>query len=451
MGDNTVINRGEGGDIIATDDVGGAKFQRVKMSLGVDGVFDGDVSVSNPLPTRMGDSPSIDAFGRGRVSAPVYVYESNFVYTLNTLTQEAITAESGATVTHDATNSCALMTFSSTPTGGKAYLQTFEQFRYQSGRSHLIYMTFNFIETKANTLKFVGYGDRYDGIFLEQSGSTVQMKIYSTTANATETVAQSAWNLDELDGTGSSGLTLDLTKAQIFVMDLQWLGVGRVRVGFNINGLFVYVHQFIHANSTTVPYMKSGSLPVSAGMTCTGTVSTTMRFICSSVTSEGGEADVGSINLSQSTASLTAGSGVRTHAISIRPKTTFNGVANRINIVPTGLAILVTGNYPIKWELVIGDVVTGTTTFADVNAIHSGVEYNTAGTTSGSPSLVIDSGYVSASATNKGATETGVFSRIPITLNAAGAVRANGTLTLLVMGIGSTSACQAEVSWKEVR
>jgi hypothetical protein len=303
----------------------------------------------------------------------------------------------------------------------------------------------------ANTLKFVGYGDRSNGIFLEQDGSTVQVKIYSDTSNGNQTVAKSSWNLDKMDGTGPSGLTLNLTKAQLFVIDFQWLSVGRVRTGFSIGGNIYYVHEFTHANSTTVPYMKSGSLPISCGMTCTGTVSTTMRFICSSVVSEGGEAEVGAINLSHSTASLTASSGARTHAISIRPKTTFNSITNRITIVPTHIEVLVTGNYPIKYELCLGDVITGTTTYTDTNATYSAIEHNTAGTTSGSPALVIETGYVNATNQAKGDDAHDTYAKFPLTLNAAGAVRANGTLTVLVTGIGGASNCQVEISWKEIR
>lgn len=50
MSDNTTLNPGTGGDIIATDDVGGVKFQRMKLALGADGAHDGDVSAANPLP-----------------------------------------------------------------------------------------------------------------------------------------------------------------------------------------------------------------------------------------------------------------------------------------------------------------------------------------------------------------------------------------------------------------
>ena len=50
MADNTTLNTGTGGDVIATDDISGVKYQRVKLTLGADGVTNGDVSSSNPLP-----------------------------------------------------------------------------------------------------------------------------------------------------------------------------------------------------------------------------------------------------------------------------------------------------------------------------------------------------------------------------------------------------------------
>ena len=212
------------------------------------------------------------------------------------------------------------------------------------------------------------------------------------------------------------------------------------------------MHEFNHANLSTVPYMKTATLPVSAGMTCTGTVSTTMTFICTSVSSEGGEApeDIDSVGFSQST-SLTAGSGARTHAMSLRPKTTFNSIANRTTILFDGIDVLVTGNYPVKVELCISDVITGTTTFSDVNATYSSMAYNTAGTTSGTPAIVLDTFFVSASAQNSGARGKDVIAKFPITLNAAGAVRSLGTVTVLVSGIGAASACQVSTRWREVR
>jgi len=55
MADDTELNPGTGGDIVATDDILGVKFQRVKMTLGADGVTDGDVSQTNPMPTDLAE------------------------------------------------------------------------------------------------------------------------------------------------------------------------------------------------------------------------------------------------------------------------------------------------------------------------------------------------------------------------------------------------------------
>jgi hypothetical protein len=53
MADNTPTNAGSGGDTIASDDIGGIKFQRTKLIHGNDGVNDGDVSHDNPFPVAL--------------------------------------------------------------------------------------------------------------------------------------------------------------------------------------------------------------------------------------------------------------------------------------------------------------------------------------------------------------------------------------------------------------
>ncbi len=53
MADDTILNPGAGGDTIATDDISGIKFQRVKVNYGADGVAS-DVSPVNPLPVISG-------------------------------------------------------------------------------------------------------------------------------------------------------------------------------------------------------------------------------------------------------------------------------------------------------------------------------------------------------------------------------------------------------------
>jgi hypothetical protein len=47
MGDNTKQSADE---TIATDEIDGVKYQRMKMTLGADGTNDGDVAADNPIP-----------------------------------------------------------------------------------------------------------------------------------------------------------------------------------------------------------------------------------------------------------------------------------------------------------------------------------------------------------------------------------------------------------------
>ena len=395
------------------------------------------------------DNATGDAFSRLRVSSPEYVFDASFEYDLQPLLFEAVTNGSGAAVAHEATERSALMTFASTPTGGKAYMQSFEHFRYQPGRSHLVLVTFNLLGGVANVLKFAGYSNGANGIELQLNGTTPRLALLSDTSKGDEFVDQADWSLDTLDGNGASSYDLDFAKTQILVIDFQWLGVGRIRVGFDLDGVIVWAHEFTHANIQTVAYMQTANLPVRAGMTCTGTVSTTMRFICSSVISEGGQSDPVGYAVAHAV-SGTAGNSVRAHIVSIRPKTTFNSITNRSRFALEAVDVLVTGNNPVLWELVIGQAITSPS-YADVNATYSAVEASTAGTLSGDPAIVIASGYVAASNQTKSAATKPLTSRYPITLDAAGAVRANGTLTLLATGIGATSTIRAALSWREVR
>ena len=73
---------------------------------------------------------------------------------------------------------------------------------------------------------------------------------------------QTLWNMDKCDGTGPSGLTLDLTKMQMFYMDYSWYGSGTIRWGFrDTQGKIIYCHRQVNSNNNYEAYMRSGNLP----------------------------------------------------------------------------------------------------------------------------------------------------------------------------------------------
>ncbi len=416
------------------------------MAQGYSGysIIDQDVAIR--------DSANLDAFSRLRVSNPLILFNSQFTYDLAPIILEQITNGTGATITHDSTNRQALMTFSSTPTGGKAYMQSYEYLPYQPGRSQLIFLTFNMIAGVANTLKFAGYSDGTNGIEFQLNGTTPQFVVYSASSSGNETVTQSSWNLDKLDGTGTSGLTLDVSRTQILVIDVQALYVGRVRIGFDMGGEIIYCHEFLHANLFSSPYIQTANLPIRCGMTCTGTVSTTMNFICGAVISEGGSEDINvyGYTFQQDSGAISVGTG-GTHMLSLRPRTTFNSITNRTRVAYIDVEVYNAGNQPIHWQLCIGQTITGTTTFNNVNTTYSSTEYNIAGTLSGSPAIIIDGGYVASGGASKGVTNTAIISRYPITLDAAGLHRSLGTLTLKATSLSGTQVVHASIKFREIR
>ncbi len=416
------------------------------MAQGYSGysIIDPDVAIR--------DSANLDAFSRLRVSNPLILFNAQLTYDLAPIIMEQITNGSGATITHDTTNRAALMTFSSTPTGGKAYMQSNEYLPYQPGRSQLIFVTFNMIVAAANTLKFAGYSDGVNGIEFQNDGSFNQFVVYSASSAGNETVTQPSWNLDKLDGTGASGIDLDITKTQILVIDIQALYVGRVRVGFDIGGQIIYCHEFLHANIFASPYIQTANLPVRCGMTCTGSSSTTMNFICAAVISEGGSEDINvyGYTFQQDTGAISVETG-GTHMLSLRPRTTFNSITNRTRVAYIDVEIYNAGNQPIQWQLCIGQAISGTTTYNNVNTTYSSSEYNVLGTLSGSPTIVIDGGYVASSGAAKGVTNTAIVSRYPITLDAAGLHRAMGTLTLKATSLSGTQVIYASIKFREIR
>ena len=398
------------------------------------------------------DSANLDAFSRLRVSNPLILFNSQFTYDLAPIIFEQITTGAGASISHDTTNRCALMTFAATATGGKAYMQSYEYLPYQPGRSQLIFVTFNMIAAVANTIKFAGYSDGTNGVEFQNNGTVNQFVVYSASGLGNETVTQTNWNLDPLDGSGPSGITLDIGKTQILVIDIQALYVGRVRVGFDLGGTIVYAHEFLHANLVLYPYIQTANLPIRCGMTCTGTVTTTMNFICSAVMSEGGSEDINTFGYTFQTNTSRATAVGGTQLLTLRPKTTFNGITNRMRVAYIDVEVLNLGstNENIRWDLCVGQAITGGS-WADVNTTYSGVEVNTGATLSGSPAVIIDSGWVTVGGNNKSVTTTSIISRYPITLDANGANRTLGSLTLKVTALSGTPTVYAGVKFREIR
>ena len=233
---------------------------------------------------------SVDGFGRLRVGQPHTLFESyNRFGISNTRWNYVNTGISNVSFAN--AEGCVHMTIGQGDTDSITY-ETKKVFPYQPGKSLLTMMSTTFAEPKANLTQRMGFYGANNGVYLEQTNNTsyIVMRSQTTGSVSNNTISQTNWNTDRFDGTGPSGLILDMTKSQIFWSDLEWLGVGSVRTGFIINGQLYIAHIFHHANLGTSTYMTTACLPLRYEIFNTGvtTSDSTMRKICSTVLSEGG-------------------------------------------------------------------------------------------------------------------------------------------------------------------
>jgi len=415
------------------------------------------MSLIRQVETVPADSPAQDAFGRSRVSNPVSLFNYQHQYDEGPIQWEYWDVGGGG-YTH-LPNESAVRLEVGTGATDASYKQSRQYYRYQPGKSQLILLTFVLGSSQANTTKQVGYFDDDNGLIFQQVGSALQFVRRSGTSGSPvdEVVNQASWNLDTFDGNGPSGITLDPTKSQILVIDLEWLGVGRVRMGFNVNGVTYYAHEFLNANNLATVYMTSANLPIRYAIFNTaGTAGAeTMLAICSSISSEGGfEIETGNpFCVSNGVVTEAVAAATPEMILAIRPKATFNGQTNRGRILPTTFETYGQAN-SAHWVLRYDVTEVGAWTW---NSVHpdSLVEYAINEGTAFSGGIPVECGYVPVSgsgnkarAGQRGGAEE-LFLYYPLSLDHLGANPI--ILAMTVEGISGTAEAAAAFSWLEFR
>jgi hypothetical protein len=393
------------------------------------------------------NSVNIDAFGRLRVSTPFTLFDSSHRFADNNLWSTS-TATSGTAVFNADQGLVDLNVTAAS--GSEVVRETTKVFSYQPGKSLLVLSTFVMSAAKTGLRQRVGYYGAANGYYLEQNDSTVSFVERSSVSGAlvNTPVTQASWNVDPMNGTGPSGITLDLTKAQILFMDLEWLGVGTVRIGFVIDGNFYVCHKFQHANIIASTYITTASLPLRYEITNTGATSgaSTLKQICSTVLSEGGYELTGlqqAIGIPINSPRTLGTAGTFYPVISLRLKTTkLDGIAilSALSAMP-----ITTGNY--NWQL----IATGTTTGGTwVSAgTNSSVEYNITGTTFAG-GRILASGFFNA--TNQGSSQIDLLKEalFKFQLERNGLTATPFELTLVIASDSASDTVVASLDWEEV-
>jgi hypothetical protein len=317
--------------------------------------------------------------------------------------------------------------------------------------------------TNTNGVKSrVGYFDNYNGLYFEYlangSGTGTVSVNLKNNGVVNFSINQTDWNIDTLNGTGSSGINLDFTKSQLFVIDFEWLGVGRIRFGFFIYGKIIYCHEVININNlSTQPYMASSNLPIryeilssSAGLTGS------MVQICSTVISEGGYNPIGRpFSISNTTGIAINNTAVgEVIILMIRGGSSVNNYYHQ-NIIPHSVDIVdQANNNLLTYRIRIyrdGALPTASAiTWSDVNTNNSIVQYST--TLTGlvvNNSIIINQGFFSGKGSISYGDLSNVFDGKSLQLTS----NVNNLPDILVITAqiinGTNSTVYADINWNE--
>ena len=417
----------------------------------------GSVTILNPVSTvnvtgsvATNFNPTqVDAFNRLRVSNPLTLFDSSHRYRDNNL-WSTLSSGGGSVAFNSAQG---LMELNVTNAAGASALrETNKIFAYQPGKSLLVMTTFVMGASATGLVQRVGYFGNDNGIYLQMEDDVVSFVERSivTGTRVNTAVPRSSWNGDKLDGTGPSGITLDITKAQIMWMDIEWLGVGTVRAGLIINGQFITCHYFHHANIINSTYITSASLPLRYEIFNKSATagSKTLKQICSTVISEGGYELSG---LQQAIGTPITSPKALTTQGTFYPVVTLRLNPYRLDaiVILTALSIMGTGTGIYNWQVIASGTTTGGSGTWVSTSTDSSVQYklDATGITGG---RILASGFLTANtqaspsidilkeALFKFQLERNIFTGTPF------------ELTLAVAASTNTELVYGSMDWEEV-
>jgi hypothetical protein len=416
---------------------------------------------------------TLDAFGKLRVSNPTTLLDIRFPGQSTGSTEflsnnlQICNASSGS---YTATYSNSKLVVNAS--GNGYYISQSRNYcTYQPGKSLLVLASGILYPGDNDYTSRIGYFNNQtpianplivnNGVYFEHSGGVYSLNISN---NGTITnIIQSDWNIDKMNGSGPSGLTLNFANTQLFVIDLEWLGVGRIRFGFYAYGRIQYCHQVTNINILTQPYSVSINLPICYSIhsnSSPGASATNFTQICSTVISEGGYTPLGrtfSVS-SGSPTGITINGNTEEPILFLRGNVANTNYKNQIILPINSTMIATTNNDLILFKLVLflAGTYTGTQpTWNDVNSDYSVAQYG-GNLSSGYLSIdgiVLDEGYFYGKGTSTVAPLGDIFSSQILQLTSD--INNNSDILVLTATFvngnpSSTATVFATLNWQEI-
>ncbi len=274
--------------------------------------------------------------------------------------------------------------------GSWGYIQTIDYLRYIPGIGGMVRFTALFTTGVAGSKQVIGYGDDNDGFFFGYNGSSFGIL---RRQNGTEYwTAETAWNIDPMNGSGPSGVNLDPTKGNVYQISFQYLGYGAIEFSIenSTTGSFVIVHRLQYANLNTLPSIFNPSLPLSAKINNSGAATNiTLQTACAMAFQEYGTISSALLIANSYTATKSITANTENAIFSIRDVSTFQSKSNRVRVKLEFISYVADGTKNVTYRLIKNTTLGGTPSWGSINANTSVVQVDTSGTTvSGGKNIV---------------------------------------------------------------
>lgn len=262
------------------------------VTMGVSGTL-----IDQPMPNQeLGFKPEFrDPFNRPYFIQPIEIGSTD--HRLGKLPREWDEVLTGAATSVADLQEVSIKMTTGTDATDAVTRQTYRQFEYIRGNAQFCIISLNpGGPAKANNERLWGMGDERNGVFfgIDQNGFKVLRRSYISGVTVDYPTYQQDFNGDRLDGTGPSGITIDLTKHQLFKIQFSWLGTNVIQFRYLIGGKQIIIHTINVANEISTPWSQSGSYPLHVQNKNTGIAPspTTLSISCTAVYTAGSSKEI---------------------------------------------------------------------------------------------------------------------------------------------------------------
>jgi hypothetical protein len=318
-----------------------------------------EVSIINPT----------SAFGDLRTASLVPQVEIHFKYNINKYILKTDIVGSGTIVSEDSMGKLSV-----TASSSSVEVKSCKVAKYYTGQGLLVRFGAFFSNPVTGSKQLAGFGTTSDGVYIGTIDTDVSVIVIKD--GVYDTIPQSSFNVDKLDGTGPSGMTIDITKGNVFQIQFQWHGFGNLKffVQEQNTGKYTLFHTYLRTNLHTSVTVSNPIFSIRGFIENTSNATTLNMYLSGmAIFNEGEIRKSGPVHYIDN---LVGGIGKDNyvHLLSIRNKTVYNSATNHIQLFILDMEF--SNDHNSHGSIVIYKNSTlSNTTWTHIDENHSIVEY----------------------------------------------------------------------------